>query len=212
MPSHGTWGCAETVLITADRNSDEERMEEAFDKAYADALAVDAPSPITGKVRKEETGLFAACNEVIATSSKLVERFNALEAELKTHFWEHPAEKWQKDKDDLVEIMALGRKHGEKLVNNVLAPTKSPAKLVNAKATAHEKTASVIFQESHKASQGDLWGTVACAVAAHGTQLDELVRGGSPSSSPRRKQHRKKARNSTVPCTRSTVQHEEPSA
>lgn len=173
------------MLINTNRNSDEESMQEAVDKAYADAMAVDAPNPLTRKVRKEETDLFAACNEIIATSDKLVERFNALEAELKTHVWEHPAEKWQKDKDDLVEIMALGRKHGEKLVNNALAPTTPPAKLVNPKATAHEKTASEIFQESHKVPQGDLWGTVACAAAAQGKQLSELTKGGSLRSSPR---------------------------
>lgn len=180
------WDCAETVLTITNRNSDEETMEEALEKTYADAMSVDAPDPRTGRVRKEETDLFAACNEVIATSNKLVERFNALEAELKTHFWEHPAEKWQKDKDDLIEIMALGRKHGEKLVNNVLAPTTSPAKLVNAKATAHEKTASDIFQKSHKVLRGDLWGTVACAAAAQGKQFHELAKGGAPrSASPR---------------------------
>ncbi|CAJ2511084.1 Uu.00g067090.m01.CDS01 [Anthostomella pinea] len=157
-----------------------ERNAAIFDKLYSAAV----PHAGAGSTDKEGHVLFAEAQSVFSKSSTLVRQFKKTDERLEKDQLELPVDQWKQDKKILAEVLALGRKQGEELIEGVLAPDAYPTPKQDEKRMSEaEQMACEMFNGSRKALEGSNWGTAAAVQVKLYKALAMTV---SPSKEPER--------------------------
>jgi hypothetical protein len=115
------------------------------------------------EVSTEKPDILSQVQQIIDDSRSLSERYKTTDEALVAHQPEMSSSTWRKDKQDIKELLACGREHGERLVESYLSPDLgSPAEHdMGNPASGHSKAASELFPKSRKVMAKDTWGMVA---------------------------------------------------
>ncbi|KAI1639403.1 hypothetical protein F4809DRAFT_596045 [Biscogniauxia mediterranea] len=165
----------------------EHRLEEDRDKYVTIfhnlfSTTVDACAPpglrkgsaATGK--KEGHVLYETAQDILSKSASLLKQFTETDEKVQQHKVDFPTARWKQDKQDIKELLELGRQHGEQLVEDLLVPNMhSSLKHDQTQLSDNEKLASDLFKDSHKALKGDTWGTVAADQVRQFKTLAKMV-------------------------------------
>ncbi|KAH8204034.1 hypothetical protein TruAng_001845 [Truncatella angustata] len=150
-------------LLQTHENDQEEQQQmltSIFGKVYATASQLSSTGNSIREPADDGLSLVKEARDLIADSRMVVKCYTDLNESLKTHNIELPAATLKKDKQDIKELLACGREHGETIANGHLAPhTYSPPNLENGH-DAHDHTAADMFQESRRTIQDSVGSVV----------------------------------------------------
>ncbi|KAI1388294.1 uncharacterized protein F4822DRAFT_402415 [Hypoxylon trugodes] len=125
---------------------------------------------------KENHVLFNDAQSIISGGYALLNQFREADERLKKHKIEFPTAKWKQDTQDMKELLACGRKHGVKLVEEKLDPKAYPSPEPDTyKAGEKDDLVSELFKNSRKISLDDNWGDVAAEQMRKITDLIKTV-------------------------------------
>ncbi|KAI5926096.1 hypothetical protein F4810DRAFT_708174 [Camillea tinctor] len=112
--------------------------------------------------KKERHILYKKSQDILSKSASLLKQFTETDEKVQKQKMDFPIARWKQDKQDIKELLELGRQHGEKLAEDLLVPNMHPSlKLDRGQLSDKEKLASDLFKDSQGALKGDTWGTVA---------------------------------------------------
>ncbi|KAI0602273.1 hypothetical protein F4775DRAFT_231550 [Biscogniauxia sp. FL1348] len=151
-----------------------------FQSLFSTTVDVCTP-PGSGKAsnatrKKEDHILYETTRDALSKSASLLQQFTETDEKLQKHKVDFPTARWKQDKQDIKELLDLGRQHGEQLVEALLVPNMhSYLKLEQTQLSDNEKLASDLFEDSHNALKGDTWGTVAADQVRQFKTLAKMV-------------------------------------
>lgn len=97
----------------------------------------------------------------MTASWDLVKRFKEVNEALTTLEVDRPDGRWNRDKQQMKDLLACGRKHGEKTMENLLvAESHRLHKLDRPGMGEKHAIAASLFKDSHALLEGDTWGDV----------------------------------------------------
>ncbi|KAI1497033.1 hypothetical protein F5X99DRAFT_413496 [Biscogniauxia marginata] len=137
-------------------------FQNLFSAAIDPSIAPNVSSKGTAITKKEGHVLYKETQDILSKSTSLLKQFTEMEEKMKKHKVDFPTARWKQDKQDIKELLDLGRQHGEQLAESLLVPNIYPStKPDQSQQSDNEKLASDLFKDSRKALEGDTWGTVA---------------------------------------------------
>lgn len=123
--------------------------------------------------RREDSTIFRDVQTLLTGSRSLLKSYNDLDEDLKSHRLDLPTSTWEKDEQDVKELLACGVEHAEKIAFKDLEPNESRLPQRNEPTTRpHEEAAGRLFEKSLQALDGECWGVV---VSKHLQQFKNMV-------------------------------------